>query len=242
MFLSTVLQQQLCCMNAQMMGMRQRVMQRGCGGPPAGMCNSWLSEFGRCWMMRTLWAMWRRRRKKRRKGRRRSVGGEESFCPNRPSVRTWKECFFRGFSPMRQWSRSLGRAAAVSHSSLTLLLSLSPAAFMPFIRLCSSQSFRKQTCWFNFWLLQLSGKQRHKSDSETHRSHRRRVTEPPLFSLFFLRDEIISLALSLTVPLIFSPLQPVSCCARFSHLFPPFVPFSHSNTKSCKVEVPRSFT
>lgn len=38
---------------------------------------------------------------------------------------------------------SLGRAAAVSHSSLTLLLSLSPAAFTLFIRLCSSQSFRK---------------------------------------------------------------------------------------------------
>lgn len=50
-----------------------------------------------------------------------------------PSVRTWKECFFQGFSPMRQWSRSLGRAAAVSHSSLTLLLSLSPAAFTLFI-------------------------------------------------------------------------------------------------------------
>lgn len=92
----------------------------GVGGPTAGMCNSWLSESGRCWRMRALRAV--RRRKRRR---RKSVGGEDPVFPDPLSVRTWKECFFRGFSPVRQWSRSLGKAAAASHSSLTLLLSLS---------------------------------------------------------------------------------------------------------------------
>lgn len=64
-------------------------------------CPSLADEAG-SWMMGVHGAVWRRRRP-----------GRRGVCwwGDRPSVRTWKWYTFRGFSPMRQWSRSPGSGA-----------------------------------------------------------------------------------------------------------------------------------